>query len=542
MKHFGKSVGKKKPLLLAGALLLSASILSGCGDSGLVKVKVGEYPNQAASNAKISEEFATGAKALTDSAFQFFREIARIPRQSKSLDKISTYITSFASYRGYSTTTDEAGNIAFDVPATKGYEDYPKIILQAHLDMVVSWSDDNASFDPINDAIHLEEDDESFHSDGKTNIGADDGEGICTLLAIADSDSSTCVHGPLRFLFTTDEDIGLVGAQALDPALLDSNYLINVDASCVGEIIYAAAGSALGEFKTTSEMQTMPEGYSLLEISVSGLKGGHSSLHASQTLLGASKVLINALKTVKTSVQSWYLSSMEAGEVSNAIPTKGSLKVAVPSQSKDEVLNEIKADYNSLKASYPDETSASFNCKEISSGEAKVYGSSTSENTYALLSSLPDGTIDGSEDSQTSSNVSPVSISNGSISVSSLFRSLKNSVLNEAKNNFSSYASQYGFTYSLGTDFLAWEQDKEDSFINLFYNGLKTACGLEGVKSKCAGGLETSLFATKKSGMHMLSIGADVTGEHVISEKLYKKSFPTHMAAILSTLKNINTL
>lgn len=542
MIRFSNGLSKKKILLLSGTLLFSASSLSGCGSNGLTKVKVGEYPNQAASNAKISREFETGARALTESAFQYFREIAKIPRQSKSLDKISTYITSFASYRGYSVMKDEAGNIAFDVPATKGYEDYAKIILQAHLDMVVSWSDDNSSFDPIKDAIHLEEDEESFHSDGKTNIGADDGEGICTLLAIADSDSSTCVHGPLRFLFTTDEDIGLIGAQAIDPNLLDADYLINVDASCVGEIIYAAAGAILGEFQKTAEMQEFPEGYSLLEVSVSGLKGGHSSLHASQNLLGASKILINALSAVKASATSWRLNSMESGEVSNAIPTRGSLKVAVPSQDKDKVVNKIREAYASLEADYLDEKDAIFDCEEVSSVDAKVYSSSVSENAYTLLSSLPDGTIDGSDDSQTSSNASPIAIADGSISISCLFRSLRNSVLSQTKGNFASYADQYGFAYSLGTDFPAWEQDKEDSFINLFYNGLKTACGLEGVKSKCPGGLETSLFAQKKPGMKMLSIGADVTGEHVISEKLYKKSFPTHIASILSVLKNINAL
>ncbi len=362
------------------------------------------------------------------------------------------------------------------------------------------------------------------------------------MLAIADSDSSTCVHGPLRFLFTTDEDIGLIGAQAIDPNLLDADYLINVDASCVGEIIYAAAGAILGDFETTSDMQPLSEGYSLLEVDVSGLKGGHSSLHASQNLLGASKVLINALSAVKASGASWRLNSMESGEVSNAIPTSGSLKVAVPSQDKDKIVDKIRESYASLKAGYSDERDAIFSCEEISSVGAKVYSSSVSENAYTLLSSLPDGTIDGSEDSQTSSNISPIAIADGSVSISCLFRSLKNSVLSQRKGGFASYASQYGFDYSLGTDFPAWEQDKEDPFINLFYNGLKTACGLEGVKSKCPGGLETSLFAQKKPGMKMLSIGADVTGEHVLSEKLYKKSFPTHIASILSVLKNINAL
>ena len=540
----GHALNKKRPLLLAGAFLLSASLLGSCGNKSLAKVEVGKYPNVAASNAKISEEFSSSAKTLTETAFEYFKEIARIPRKSKNLGGITSYIKSFANERGYTVTSDDAGNFAFDVPASKGYEGYKKIILQAHLDMVVTVREDYAAeFDPSKDSIHLVADDEeSFHSDGKTNIGADDGEGLCTLLAIASSDSSACAHGPLRFLFTADEDIGLLGALAMDSSLLDSDYLINVDGSCVGEIIYAAAGAYLGEFSATSPMEALPEGYSLIKASVSGLAGGHSSLHANQTLLGASKVMKSVLEAVDSTSETWNLSSLNSGEVSNAIPTSGSVVFAVPSSKKDEVINKAKTSYQALISGYPNETGATFACEEDSSSSAKVFSFEISDKAYNLLSKLPDGTIDSSENAQASCNASPIKIGDGSLSLSALYRSLKNESLKEIGKTFTSYASKYGFAYNVGTDFPAWEQDKEDSFINYYYDAFKTVCGLEGVKSKCAGGLETSLFAKMKPGMKMLSIGADVEGEHALSEKLYKKSFPAHMATLLSVLKNINKI
>lgn len=533
----------RKPLMLMASSLASVSLLGGCSNNSLAKVTPGVYPNVAASNAKISEEFASSAKTLTNTAFDYFRQIAQIPRKSEHLDAISAYITKFANDHSYAVTKDDAGNIAFDVPASKGCEDYKKIILQAHLDMVVASSDDYTSFDPLKDHIHLEEDEESFHSDGKTNIGADDGEGLCTLLAIASSDSSTCVHGPLRFLFTADEDIGLIGANAMDASLLDSDYLINVDASCVGEIVYAAAGAYLGQFDAEAPMQALPQGYSLIGAEVKGLKGGHSSLHANEKLLGSMKVMKELLKAVDTSTDAWVLSSLEGGEFSNAIPTKASVAFAVPSEKKDTVIQKVNESYKTLKDGYPNETGASFTCSENADlSSAQSFSAETSKKIYGLLSNLPDGTIDSNQDSQTSCNVSPVKAKDGKISMSALYRSLKNSELSKTKENFSSYAKEYGFAFSVGTDFPAWEQDKDDPFIDYYYDGFKTACGLEGVKSKCAGGLETSLFAKKKPGMKMLSIGADVEGEHVLTEKLYKKSFPAHVAALLSALKNINKL
>ena len=544
MKHLNrKNPLKKRSLLFAGSLLASVSMLGGCSTSEVQKVIVGVYPNVAASNAKISEEFASSAKTLTEKAFEYFRQIAKIPRQSKDLEKISSYITGFASGLGFPVTKDAAGNIAFDVPASKGCEDYEKVILQAHLDMVVSWSADNVGFDPLKDPIHLKENEESFHSDGTTNIGADDGEGLCTLLAIASSDSSTCAHGPLRFLFTTDEDIGLVGAIAMDASLLDSNYLINVDGSCVGEIIYASAGSLLGTFEAEDSMQALPEGYSLVSAEVKGLKGGHSSLHASEKLLGSIKVMKNLLDTLDSETSDWYLSSLAGGEVSNAIPNSATITFALPKDKKELVMSKINESYQALKGDYPGETDAEFSCKEVTdASSAQVFSSQTSAKIHDLIAHLPDGTIDSNEDSQTSSNVSPVKIKDGKISVSALFRSLKSSELARIKTDFSSYANQNGFTYSSSADFPAWEQDKNDPFINFYYDAFRTVCGLEGVKSKCAGGLETSLFSQKKPGMKMLSVGADVKGEHVLSETLYKKSFPAHMATLLSVLKNINKI
>ena len=524
-----------KAFLLSSIAVLTSSVLAGCSSESLAKVEVGVYPNSAASNAKISEEFASLASDLTESAFSYFKEIALIPRQSGHLEEISAYIKKFAIDHGYPISEDEAGNFAFDVPASGDeYKDYKKIILQAHLDMVVASSPD-ISFDPVKDHIVLCEDEESFHSDGTTNIGADDGEGLATLLSIASS--SSCAHGPLRFLFTADEDIGLVGASKMDASLLDSDYLINVDGSNVGQIIYAAAGALLGEFKAEAEMEPLPSGYSFVDVEVKGLKGGHSSLHASSKLLGATTVMKSVLKEVDSSVTSWRLSSLNGGEFTNAIPNSASLLLAVPSEKKSSAISSIDSAWSTLKKEYPEETGAAFSCLEVASS-ADVFSSEQSKKIYALLDALPDGMVDSQEDSQTSSNVSPVKIGEGKIELSSLYRSLKNSNLSQMKTDFSSFASQNGFSFEIGTDFPAWEQDKDDPFINLFYDGLKSACHLEGVKSKCAGGLETSLFAQKKPGMKMLSIGADVVGEHVLGEKLYKKSFPAHMAAILSVLKN----
>ena len=52
------------------------------------------------------------------------------------MDGISTYLEDFAKKRGLEHTRDDLNNVFIRVPATKGYEDSPSVMLQGHMDMV----------------------------------------------------------------------------------------------------------------------------------------------------------------------------------------------------------------------------------------------------------------------------------------------------------------------------------------------------------------------------------------------------------------------
>ena len=66
----------------------------------------------------------------------YFYEISQVPRPSKKEEKIREYIRSFAEKNNFEFKEDEVGNLVIKVPATKGLEDKPVVVLQGHLDMV----------------------------------------------------------------------------------------------------------------------------------------------------------------------------------------------------------------------------------------------------------------------------------------------------------------------------------------------------------------------------------------------------------------------
>lgn len=106
------------------------------------------------------------------------------------------------------TKVDEAGNVLIKKPATPGMENRKTVVLQSHIDMVCEKNND-VKHDFLTDPIETEIDGEWLKAKG-TTLGADNGIGVATELAILADDSIE--HGPIECLFTVDEETGLTGA------------------------------------------------------------------------------------------------------------------------------------------------------------------------------------------------------------------------------------------------------------------------------------------------------------------------------------------
>ena len=139
--------------------------------------------------------------------FGFFETICSIPHGSGNTDAIAEYIVSFAAERGFECSRDEANNVLVTVPASAGREGDETIILQAHTDMVCE-KDEGVDFDFAKDALRLVVDGDTLRAEG-TTLGADDGISVAMMLALADD--AALSHPKLELLFTTDEEIGMLG-------------------------------------------------------------------------------------------------------------------------------------------------------------------------------------------------------------------------------------------------------------------------------------------------------------------------------------------
>ena len=148
--------------------------------------------------------------------FAWFERLCAIPHSSHHAKAISDYLVAFARERGLACRQDAANNVVIRKAASAGYENAPGVMLQGHIDMVCE-KDADCGKDMETEGLDLFVDGDVIGARG-TTLGGDDGIAVAMALAVLDADDIP--HGPLECVFTADEEVGMIGARALDASAL----------------------------------------------------------------------------------------------------------------------------------------------------------------------------------------------------------------------------------------------------------------------------------------------------------------------------------
>ena len=272
-----------------------------------------------------------------EAVWGYFEEICQVPRPSKKEGKIIAYLLDWAKKHNLEAKRDDAGNVLIKKPATKGKENAPTVILQAHMDMVCEKNSDTVhDFDK--DPIQPYVDGEWVRAKG-TTLGADDGIGMAAQMAVLTS--TDIAHGPIECLFTVDEETGLTGAFALQPGFLSGNILLNLDSEDEGEMFIGCAGG-MDVTATLEYKEVAPEeGDVAVKVSLKGLRGGHSGLEINEGRANANKLLVRFVREAVASYEA-RLVSWDGGNMRNAIPREACAVLAIPAENEEELLGLVK--------------------------------------------------------------------------------------------------------------------------------------------------------------------------------------------------------
>lgn len=450
----------------------------------------------------------------------YFAEVLKIPRPSKKEEKIIEYLVIFGKTHHLETIQDQVGNVVIRKPASPGLENAPSVCLQGHVDMVCE-KDAEVEHDFEKDPIQTKIEDGWLMAKG-TTLGADNGIAVATMLALLEA--KDIVHGPLECLFTIDEETGLTGAFGLDPTILKSRILLNLDSEDDGEFFIGCAGGKDTVIELQVKKDDIPEGYKTLRMKVSGLQGGHSGDDIHRNRGNANKILNRFLweSAVKYGIR---VSSFDGGNLRNAIAREAVgifLVQAEKAQSvfsyADQYLKDLRFEF---RVSEPD---LKIEIEEFET-PSFILSKATQNQLLNALYACPHGVMAWSQDIpgfvETSTNLASVKMQNGGrIRIATSQRSSIESAKDDICNMVASVFRLTDASIEHSDGYPGWAPNPNSKVLELCIQSYESLFGQKPVVRAIHAGLECGLIGDKYPGMDMISYGPTMRGVHSPTERL----------------------
>jgi len=463
-----------------------------------------------------------------------FEDLNNVPRPSKKEERVIAFMKEFGESNGLSTYVDPAGNVIIKKPASTGMENRQTVILQSHLDMVHQKNSDT-DFDFNTQGINMLIDGDWVTADG-TTLGADNGMGVAAIMSLLVSKDVS--HPALEALFTIDEETGMTGAFELEKNILDGTILLNLDTEDDDEFSIGCAGGI--DTNTSYDYQPVNtnDSDSAFEISVTGLKGGHSGMDIHLERGNANKIMNRLVASLeKFDVR---ISSIDGGSLRNAIPRESFAKIVVDNKNIADKLNEeiqvIKHEFSisdaNLAVSFK-EVSTPENSMSIEDTEKVIQSIRAVQNGVYKMSMAIAGLV------ETSSSLARVIVGNGSFQTQSLQRSSVESSKTDIAKTVGSSFLMIGANVEHTGSYPGWAPNPNSEILEIMVPLYKEMYNDQPRVQACHAGLECGILNERYPGLDMISFGPTIKNPHSPDEKVHIGSVKKFWELLLEVLVRI---
>lgn len=471
--------------------------------------------------------------------FYYFEKLASIPHGSGNTDRIAEFCMDFAKEHGLKARRDRANNVVIFAPGTPGYEQSEPVILQGHLDMVCE-REEGCGLDMEKEGLEVCTDGVKVWARG-TTLGGDDGIAVAYILAILASD--TIAHPPIEVLLTSDEEIGMLGARALDVSDLTGKRLINIDSEEEGVLCVSCAGGVRARIDIPFCNEQVDKSASCAyRIGVSGLLGGHSGMEIHKHRENAIKMLGSVLASANRACTISLVSATGGGK-ENAIPKAAEATVCLPLNQahmlEHSVAEFLKLMHQELSTTEPE---LLITAKPVDMPEQCMDQESTKRLIFALQQ-IPDGMqkmspeIEGMV--QTSLNMGTLLTEDSYVSLRYLIRSNTASGKQLVLEKVTAFTEYLGGTVTLQSDYPAWEyrvkSKLRETMIRTFEEVYQKAPEVTAIHA----GLECGILAGKMMDIDMISFGPTLSNVHTPKESMDVASVQRSWQYLLKVLENL---
>ncbi len=469
--------------------------------------------------------------------FCYFEEICSIPHGSGNLDGISSYLARFAQDRGLFHVRDASNNVIIVKEASAGYESVPPIILQGHMDMVAVKKND-CDIDLEKDPLRLKVEGDLIRAEG-TSLGGDDGIAVAYILAILDS--GDIMHPRIEAVLTTDEEVGMEGATAIDLSMLCAKRMLNIDSEEEGILLTSCAGGMRTDCHIPVTRET-DQGGIFLKVSVGGLLGGHSGTEIDKEHSNAIKLLGITLQQIHSKIP-FKLADINGGEKDNAIPREASAVVCIAKDNRNDFIEELKRieteEKNEKKSK---EKHLCIKAEEAECSAESVMDNNSTDRVLAFLVLLPNGVQAMSADIEglveTSLNVGILRTCDSEVIASSAIRSAIETAKHKVNLQLQTLTKTFGGYTETHGEYPGWQFDPESKLRSDMVRIYRELFGKEVRVEALHAGLECGIMISKIPGLDCVSFGPDIFDIHTTEERLSISSTARMWDYLLEILKS----
>ena len=467
-----------------------------------------------------------------------FADLNAVPRPSKKEERVIAFMMEFGKNLGFETVKDKVGNVIIKKPATTGMENHKTIVMQSHLDMVHQKNNDTV-FDFDTQGIEMYVDGDWVRAKG-TTLGADNGLGVATIMAVLES--KTIKHPAIEALFTIDEETGMTGAMGLEGGWLNGEILLNLDTEEDDEIDIGCAGGIDVTANRTYNEEETPEDSVGYTITVKGLNGGHSGMDIHKGFGNANKIM-NRLLFDGFENFGLQIVSINGGSLRNAIPRESNAEIIIAKMYEDvfeyemqniilEIKEELKTKDANLDIVLTPKTAA-----------PKVMDLGVQEGLVRALYAAHNGVYRMSPDMadlvETSNNIAKVTVENGQITIKCLTRSSVESSKMDLANALRSTFELIGCEVEFSGSYPGWTPNPKSEILDVLTSIYEKQNGEKPKVVACHAGLECGILGTNYPNMDMISFGPTIKGAHSPDERASISSAQKYWKFVLEVLENI---
>ena len=464
-----------------------------------------------------------------------FADLNAVPRASKKEEQVIEFIKNFGKNLSLETFEDDVRNIIIRKPATSGMENRKGIVLQSHIDMVHQKNNDT-DFDFATQGIEMYVEGDWVHANG-TTLGADNGLGVATIMAILESD--TIAHPAIDALFTIDEETGMTGALGLKGGILQGEILLNLDTEEDDEIGVGCAGGVDVTASGSYHQIPAPNGQGY-RITVKGLQGGHSGMDIIKGLGNANKMMNRLLAANKDIA---HIASLAGGSLRNAIPRESTATVVVKTQDISEfVLQMEKIQFNLVEEYRLLEPDLTIETQKIDAPQmvmapkdqtAFINAVYSTHNGVYRMSPAIEGLV------ETSNNIAKISVKDATLKIECLTRSSVDSSKDDMAATLTSVFELAGYDVDCSGHYPGWAPNMDSAILQVVESLYVSLHGEKPNVAACHAGLECGILGQNYPKMDMISFGPTIKGAHSPDERASISSAQKYWNFVLEILKNI---